>query len=893
MYFHDKDYSKAYEIYLKQWQDGNRSVNVVRKLTDLHLQYGNIHEAIVVMEEYSRLNPDSLEARQQLGTYYTYAQQIDNYLANLEETYKLSPTPKTLRELSKLYNYYGEHRKQINVLQNLVDNYDATEEDYIGLAYLYAYVKEPGNALHTLNLLYEKFDNTNRKLKSESLEFYVSLLLDEGQSGKALEISSTYVTDKKPQIASHLAALMNRKGYNEEALEVLIPYTDKLEKHPHILSVLSNIEIELGYEDRAYERLLAIYEKGRIPDTVLETFVFLAVTKQDNAILTDVIRTTELELLSEDILLSFAELSLSLSRPEIARQVQNKLGDGFLNASPLVKAALELAVMDTEERRNFRGFENLSDSMSGSRMIKIIRICRRAGLDEVAGRIMGGFSKVDLNDTELFDISELYFEMDRIDEGYELFNSLREGGKIRRQKAQLDHIWAMFAVAAGGKDEQEAVEWLESNNSLTKKLLQDIYFTARDYKRNKTALLTAEKLFAMKGDDESRTHLAGALMVNGRLEEALGYFRKLLDSNINIHSDYIETLAKLAKKHKKGKKVAALRKELKNYIATYLQPHGDITDNQQSENKSAHITGKEKSDLAFFLSEEGFSLEAEMIFLSLVKHSENPADYLEGLGYILSKSLSQESLDWLWQKARNGKSEQKAAWLKVLVEAGQHGQVVKFIEDKNMALTSDSVSDVYYAALERSDSVEGRKKLAATLERDIEQETDVKRLKKLAKIARGTDSYNATEKAYLKIVKLAPDTGNDMKKELAIISFFRGQYSKSERYFNEYFARKDGDYRANFYYGEILHKNKRKRLARKHYHKALSQINSVEKADIAARSIEPHILIRLGNKQQALEKFNKLFDSNRNDKYIRADFASFLIQLGRYKEAEDVLTVDK
>src|SRR5580693_9000945 len=88
----DKQFDTSLQIYEAEYARGNRSARVVGALAEAHVQFGEMDQAIRILEEHLQRHPADHEVRLRLGTYYQYAQLRGKYLDNLEQIVSGGPT---------------------------------------------------------------------------------------------------------------------------------------------------------------------------------------------------------------------------------------------------------------------------------------------------------------------------------------------------------------------------------------------------------------------------------------------------------------------------------------------------------------------------------------------------------------------------------------------------------------------------------------------------------------------------------------------------------------------------------------------------------------------------------------------------------------------------------
>lgn len=179
--------------------------------------------------------------------------------------------------------------------------------------------------------------------------------------------------------------------------------------------------------------------------------------------------------------------------------------------------------------------------------------------------------------------------------------------------------------------------------------------------------------------------------------------------------------------------------------------------------------------------------------------------------------------------------------------------------------------------------------LSAAIERELEKENSPERLRKFAGLALQLNQMRTAQRVYEKLLTIQGDDPEALR-WLGALSFQQAKYSQAEDYLTRYLARGPGDYQSNYYYGEILLRRK-DASARGHFQRALSQIEKVSPKPYAMRLVEAHLLERTGRVDEAISAFETLLKQHPQDKNLRAEYVTVLIDRGKYKDAQRVLAL--
>ena len=192
------------------------------------------------MEAFVEKHPTNVEALEQLGKYYQYAQRPHAYIANLEVIAQLRPTEPQLRELSQSLNFIGEYGKQIEVLKSLTRLYRGTPRDFMGLTYLQASQALFEDALVTIRTLERRFP---KEADEGIVELKLSLALDVNQIELAYRDAVSWLANN-PASALKLIILFRFKNHPSSAYRLVRLFQERVDDEPDLLEQLVELQIE-------------------------------------------------------------------------------------------------------------------------------------------------------------------------------------------------------------------------------------------------------------------------------------------------------------------------------------------------------------------------------------------------------------------------------------------------------------------------------------------------------------------------------------------------------------------------------------------------------------------------------------------------------------------------
>lgn len=559
MYLQDKEFAAARATYEERLAAGDFAVTVVLPLIDIYLHYGEVDKAVALMEQFLSMNPRNVDARERLGDYFKDAQRYGDYRHNLEVLAELAPSPAILRALIEIYVIEGEDEARMTILARLVAGFDATAREQIELAELQAAYGYLAAAAETLELLGERMPDA---LDGRARFFLASLLLDLGRTEEAFAMASARLRKTGDgNEALELAALFGARGASEMGLRLLdLAYEDASER-PEFLNVIVSLEIDADQKQRAFDRLLPLYEAGSLPADLDIPFVDLAMQLGRRDLAFDAVDKIAVEGLPGWLLLGLTETALADGKAELANGLIARLGEDFLDGHPVLAARLAFLRGDRESGERWLSEAQADDALSVDQRLALAEIYRSLGRNDAAIDTLKRIAGMAAPPAEIMGaLAELFLETGRAEEGLAFMKNLR----ARHASPAADAAWAVLSATVEG--EGAALAWLEGleENELSDQLLTDLYFIAMDNAKAGLAVAAAERLYARSADAVRALHLARALSLAGEGGRALALLRPMLPGNDETRSAYVETLVAALKAG------APVREELVAYLEERL-----------------------------------------------------------------------------------------------------------------------------------------------------------------------------------------------------------------------------------------------------------------------------------------------------------------------------------
>lgn len=932
MHLRDRHFDQAQRVYETQISQGNADIETVSQLARLHLQNGEVEKSIEVMERFVIENPTNVSARKELGSYYQYAQRTDDYIRNLEDLTRLQPDRETLERLADIYSFNAQQDKNIETLEKLVAmGPEASPKYYIGLAQIQAAQGKRPEAIATL-LSLKTVHPENFGFEETRLQ--VSLLLDEQKPDEAAQVATAWRDQAKDmaQVAS-LANLLHYKGSPEYGLKLLEPYQAEIDRHPEILREYCLLLINTGRHDEAFERLHALYKVNALPTELLPQFMMLVSTRGDDALLNEIAGKINLRSLGEYDLIALAELAAIKNNTVLIDRIRQ----AFPDEQPQKDHAVLMTVLAVDGKlpsAPARLAEVEAQALSNQQLLIVARACTRAGDTECVRRQIARLQNPqNMSDGEIAGLGELYLGIGNFQDG----GVFIENVAAMRQSAEIQAVRARFAAALG-KDEV-VVGWLNANPQLASvERTRDFYFLASNNGHYALASTLAERLYALNASTEHRSYLSYIYTKSGQYDKAVGLLRDAADRSDEDERNYLNALVEMASVNPE------YRKEMNDYVGRHLSGSpgdkqklaimyslakaknlqsalptlkefadtrgrrwaGDYATQMIAKNrpdlareywlKAAYqpgVSDQARTVLAYHLLNQGYVKDAQGLFFVLAREAAAQSDQVKRVMYLWGPRPTKEQMAWLASRRNAAPAAEKAQWAELIMGYSSSETLLGLVQDHPELLEDDTVSRRYFALLQQQGQLEAN--LAPTME-TARKTGNVALARNYARTANDFMLRRTARDAYDTTLELNP-TDAEALAAAGFNAFGRADYSEAARLLDTYMALEpqqqhdDKTWRAYFYSGEMMRREKQDDAARSYYERAIEEIqrHKLESAD--ALSAEAQSLVWIGQPEEGLATFAKARDMHPNDEVLRLDLVSTLIALKRYDEAREMLSV--
>lgn len=929
----DKKYEEALKVYEQKLEEGALSVDVVSALTDLYLQYGDVEKAIAVMERFVRENPANVEAHEELGRLYQYAQRPDDYLRNLEVINKLKGnTKEALEQMADMYGAAEEYNKQEPALELLAEHKIIKEpHHYIQLANMQASKKKYDEAVKTLREYREKFP---KEFKFAQIEMLVTLILEQpGKQEEAfMEAKTAASKTQNPQEIGRLVNIMHYRGSPELGWRLLEPYDAQVKQFPELAAEKAFILVNMNKSKEAYELLTWLYEENRLPEALYRDYMALALVNGEEEVALQLVDKLDIHGMNEEQAISVVEMALFDASPALNQKILAKFDD-FEPAKtmPVLSALLSIANRKSDVEERIAALDSLK--LENPRVIMIAGACANRGYRTCADAMMQRIDKNTLTEKDNIRIANLYLQIGEIAAAREVVDPLYTA---KPDEKEISELRAKIAAYEG--DTTFVDRWLTAHEDSTIKDYKDIFFLAQDHRKTETALFVAEKMHATFNNAESRDLLVNALMANKRYAEALPYLRELRNYSEQDRNNYLSVLMDLAKKNpsynkelasfaatqlrgniSKSQKQALIyalldagradlalpfirefaRTQGGDWVEVYAQNLDKLGRSQEARDFRMQIANdprtapKTRRDLGFLLLDKGYKDDSMTVFANLAANADPQSQDVRQLLYLWGPRLTAEQLDWMTERALNSNSmRERNEWMKYISSYSDSNQLVD-LADRHPDLLSDPLMlDGYMNAMRRLGKIE---QVGDRMSK-LAEKTNNSAL--LRSYARAVKSYSLDRLAQKSYKKLDQVTGGDPEAErnLGLIAFNQADYSETKKFLQNYVDFRDknkrfhkDDYQAYFYLAESYRRDRETEKAEPYYRtvlKLLSNIKNGRTPDMEARAAQS--MVALGEKQSGYKIFEDALKRFPKDALLRADYVSTLIEQKDYEQAQQV-----
>jgi tetratricopeptide (TPR) repeat protein len=913
--------------YETQLTVGNLSPEIVFPLVRIYLENNELNRAISLLEAYLQKNPDDIRALDRISTLYQYAGRQADYARVLEKMNTLRADPEKLKKLSDIYNYNQDYNKQIAVLEKLLQSEPDKTENYTQLAFIYRQMNRNEDAANVMKTLFQR---NPKAMNQEAMESWVIALSQLGRQDDAFAIASTWLAGQnekvRRQTVLHLSNIFYSSRRPDLSLALLAPYRD-FTTDPDITIALVRAEIASGQERRAYERMVNLYNASRLPESLQELFLDVAIRQRNIPLIQALTGPGDVDKLPEFRFIQLTEFYQDEQQTDPIKALRTAVGPTKLAQWPALDAIFALALRESDAQAKAQSQLNKTPKIQVFETVALSKATMRAGMVDLSRDFLFSLRPyTQVEDNDLGALTWLMLQHKVTEEGLKIF----EGFRVTRPSLMVDIAWLKMASAAG-KD-KEVIQWLNmhADDVVSPALLRDVYYISNDYKHPAIAAYAAKRLYWRTAKDDDQFLYATALINNGQQVEAFEHIKELKDNGFAMDPQLYSSLlyavapnepkywpemivllkAELAQPNVPEERQIAVIQQLVTYNAAddytpmikekalanptskwsyfytaMLRKQGKMAELRAFEKAQATRPGapnSEKRRFAYDSLAAGDKKDAAALFVELSNTAHPGNKDLEQLMYLWGTRPEEDKLDWMARRAVNAPAQERIEWMKLLYASGGYHQILRLIENIPADKRGQAEDEIYLETL----SVLGNAATEADLTRMFNNTQDPKRLETLRNVALGNNYPALGDKVLEKLVSLRPDDAN-LLRDYGIMLYNRANYTQAAEVFKKYHAKGGNDFRTFYDMADILTRQGHKTDATPYYQRALVGAKMVTPQTRDAELITAKSLFHLGSYPEAQAMMAKVIEKNPDDKNLQADYVLLLLTNKQYDAARE------
>jgi len=680
MYFKDRHYGKAQQLYKDLLEEGLYSPSVVRSLAVLNLREGNIEQSIVLLKEFIKSNPKSIVARKQITQYYKDAQRPKEYLKALEELNSFNNSQETLQELSSLYHSFNQLENHIKTLEKVIiePNYTIRQEDYRQLIVYYATLNEYEKALTIGKELLKKTNYmVNHNLFTAILE--IALQIEE-ESKDALLMVNSYISSldgDKPEIITDLIEFFIARSDFKTANMLTGGLIKGDSPPPRLLALHYKIMILQNNEEQAYTELKELFKKQTLSPPLNNILARLSLKFKDYMFSKNVISASEQDSFTEKTILDYIEVSILTGDKEIASILRSKLSRAYLEGDLVLSMLLSFAEHG-DDIKALVSKVHKKQYLDNESKILIMNICYERGKKKLSYEIQKTlplFYLITNSDHErVADQIVIYGDVKL---------RLQEINKLIGKKKEIALlVETLIFISSGSGNESVIRRTIAQHPQLPQEVIRDSYFIASKHNQPQTAIYLARLLRSGYPQSQSNVYVANSLIESKKYEQAMDQVGQMYTNNTDAEACYRNALSKLVIASN-GHLSAELKTKFKAFTE-YSTSRADLTDEQIR-------------NLGYLFADAGENDKAAKLFKQLSKGQNAVTDDVKQLVFLWGDKPEASQIEWLLEKTAKADAPNIPGWYKILAGFRLFEETVLLANRTNSV--NDSTLDLYLKAL--------------------------------------------------------------------------------------------------------------------------------------------------------------------------------------------------
>ncbi len=938
--YKDKEYNKALALYEKAYAEGSLQLDTVMHLVGVYLQYAEVEKAIEVMERFVEEHPDHIQARQELGRLYQYGQRPEDYLRNLEIINTLSASEEHGRKLSEAYTVTQEIEKQIPLMiTRLMEENQGNAQEFRDLIRLLAAGQRFNEALDVQTRFHERFPND---LTFSDHELALSLYADTQQRETVQQYAmQLHGFPMKPEEIARVTNILLYRVNSEAAYDFIIHYKQEIAENTALFAQLITILTNTGQQKQAYALAYDRYEQGTLATELYDDLLLLASFAGNEELVSDLREKIYYDRLDENELIALVELAISRNDALLMAKLRERATRLAEQSNDFYLSAI-IIIADRNKVAEDRVAEVLRKEPTFSRRLQLALLCAEKGFNRCVDAFHETLPPADsLSEAEIIAIARVLDASGKPEEAYEYINAARD----HSVSPALDAAW--FPLAAAYGDAETTTAFLDTRSELLSfSTYHDAYYRALDQRNTANAILIAEMLYGQEESEEHKEFVIQAYVQAHRYEEALPMLREVRDTSDQAERDYLYVLSKLARDdetyaeelgaygiHILNQGAEPKRRQTiiyaltdagqQNRIMPYVKDlamqrpnewaflYADYLKQSAGSKQEAlfwrdvaarHPNNQElHTQIAYRLLEQGSKEEAIAMFREQAEDEAPDSQIVSQLLYLWGPVYPEEGIQWLLARADSADTmAERQAWLKRAVNGSSDEHLIQRIRTTPQLLEASEIEQRYVAAISRTVPQEEIPAAVTNyLAPRIETAQETESLLRYAELAQAYRLDGLEQKAYTQALAMNPDHPKTLARA-GVAAYGDADYSQARQLLSHYFTldvptatASAETYRPHFYYAEALRREGKHKEARAHYREIVAAGSAVDESDHAFHSMAARALAFSGQEDKGLEIYRRLIETFPENRQLRADYSSTLIELDQPEAARASLAAWK
>jgi len=547
VYYKSGRYDTARKVLEAELKRGVLTPSNVHFGVNTYRRLGELDRAAALVHQYLLLKPGDVKARHALGKLYLEAGKPTLSMMTLEEAERQSPSAQRRVVLMHLYRQNGWFGKWEALLRQVVHDGDGGPKDYFDLAVLEARKGRKKSAIRFLTALQTRAPKT---FDLKALQLLVSLYLDTDQTTKARETVAQWLS-RQDDLAQqrvpwllYFAELFVERGHSNLALRLLEGEAKQAWRHPMLLRVLTNLEMDAGLAARSFDRLVRFRTERKLKPAQYDLLVRAALATQRWDATKKYAAIIDNQYLSGNLLLSLSVEALSRRDTAFAVLLGKRVDDAMRRANPVSAAAFSLAADQRPAAARWSAVADRIPGLSLDQQIALVNVHVGLNQGDRARQVLRRIATADnVAPQILIHLASLFAKYGLVAEGRLMMKRLA----VRRPT-----VWsraAILVLSPEPTDARERVVYLNlkwaafaGNKVGTAKLLTQIAEASIIARRFKLAAAAARRLQTIAKSRKNTLLLARALAYSGGAAEAVAILKPLARTDPAAKIVYAEVI---------------------------------------------------------------------------------------------------------------------------------------------------------------------------------------------------------------------------------------------------------------------------------------------------------------------------------------------------------------